>query len=1006
MGEVYLAEDERLGRLVALKILPAAFVDNRERVHRFEQEARAASALNHPNIITIHEIDEDNGTHFIATEYIEGKTLRQLMRARHFNFSETLDIALQLTSALSTAHASGIIHRDIKPENIMVRPDRLVKVLDFGLVKLNEAYGSNPADLTLMNSDLGVVKGTVAYMSPEQARGLPVDERTDVWSLGCLLYEMLARRTAFAGTSTTDMLISIIQEEPQPLQTFVPEVPAEVAWMIARMMRKPREERYQTINEVRADLRLFSQRLRLDEELTGTAIFGESRESALNGTQEMGYAVGVAAVVNEPAPARSRARHPNNLLEELTPFVGRSEELATIEGMLRRSEVRLVTLTGCCGTGKTRLAQMLARRLLREFPDGAFFIDLAPLTAMELVGSAIAQPLGVQEPGVEPLRERLKEFLKDKRLLIVLDNFERLMGATPLMKELLSSAPALKMLVTSRVPLHLNAEHEFSVPPLQLPSTEQLPTTTELMQYEAIALFVERAQAVKPSFTLTDENASAVAEICMRLDGLPLAIELAAARVKLLSPQAMLKRLQNRLSLLTGGARDLPARQRTMRGAISWSYDLLEEEERKLLNRLSVFAGGCTLEAAEKVCAADWDLKMEMLDAAATLVDKSLLVQQNQADGEPRFRMLEVVRAYALEELEACSEAEAMHRLHAGYFLAIAEEAEHALLGERSRWLDRLAVEHDNLWAALQWATECEAETALRLTGSLQVFWLIRGHLTEGREWSETALEKARDAPPTTARWKTLFGVGRLAQRQGDYRATRKFYDESLAMAREIGDRREIALSDWGLGALACLHGDLLASHAFLEESLTISRGLDDKEIIGMALNVLGELERTEGNYDAARPLFEEALALRRQIGDKAGLCATLINLGAVAYFEGVDEGARSYYGEALAVGQELRHKSAVSHALDGVAALAIRHGDAERAAELAGAADRLHESIGFRDSVTVDRLFRDAYLAILRSATSDEAFAAAYERGRALQMDKAIAQALSVSAVDRRTGE
>jgi tetratricopeptide (TPR) repeat protein len=281
------------------------------------------------------------------------------------------------------------------------------------------------------------------------------------------------------------------------------------------------------------------------------------------------------------------------------------------------------------------------------------------------------------------------------------------------------------------------------------------------------------------------------------------------------------------------------------------------------------------------------------------------------------------------------------------------------------------------------------------------VFWLIRGHLTEGRKWSETVLERNDNAPRTPARWKTLCGVGHLAQRQGDYLIARKFYDESLVVAIELGDRRQIALSTWGLGALACLQGDLISSRAFVEKSLAIGRGLDDKEIIGMALNVLGEFERTEGNYKAARTLYEEALALRRQIRDKAGLCATLINLGAVAYFEGDYEGARLYYREVLAVGQELGHKSAISHALDGVAALATRRGNAESAGQLAGAADRLHESIGFRESATVDRLFRDAYLSTLRAATSDDAFAATYERGRTLQMDEAIALALRESTGD-----
>jgi predicted ATPase len=323
------------------------------------------------------------------------------------------------------------------------------------------------------------------------------------------------------------------------------------------------------------------------------------------------------------------------------------------------------------------------------------------------------------------------------------------------------------------------------------------------MKCEAVALFVGRAQAVKPAFSLTERNARAVAEICRRLDGLPLAIELAATRIKLLSPLSILKRLQNRLRLLTGGAHDLPARQRTMRAAISWSYELLEEGERKLLNRLAVFAGGCTLDAAEKVCALDCELQVDMLDRVAPLVDKSLLIQQEQSDGEPRFRMLEVVRAYALEELEASGELEMTQKLHACYYLTIAEEADRKLLEERAVILDRLEVEHENLRAALHWSTEYDTDTALRLTGALQAFWRIRGHLAEGRKWSETVLERSRNASQPAARWKTLFGAGCLAQRQGDYAVARKFYDRSLALALEFGDKRQIAMSNRGLAALA-----------------------------------------------------------------------------------------------------------------------------------------------------------------------------------------------------------
>lgn len=1022
MGEVYLAEDVRLGRPIALKILPAEMASDLQRMSRFMQEARATSALNHPNIITIHEIDQADSLHFIVTEFIDGVTLRERMKAVRMEISEALDIAAQVVSALAAAHSAGIVHRDIKPENVMLRSDGLVKVLDFGIAKLTDRMGKRSQARveaeTLLATGEGVIVGTVSYMSPEQARAEEVDERTDLWSTGVMLYEMLAGHRPFQAATPVEALALILHKEPVPLMRSVPDAPAELGAIVRKTLAKNRDERYRTAEELLLDLRRLMRRINFEKPFERSPVTEQSGGSSERGGNQSSHADTVVGGETFEMAAGSleltadAAAHPNNLSVELTPLIGREHERAALRQLLGREDVRLVTLTGIGGTGKTRLARRVARASLAEFASGVFFIDLSAISDPGLVASTVAQPLGVKETGNTPLIESLKEYLLEKQMLLVLDNFEQVIEAAPLVAELLSSSPGLKMMVTSRISLHLSAEHEYMVSPLALPETEQqqqpLP---ELMNHAAIALFVKRAQAIKPTFALTEENALSVVEVCRRLDGLPLAIELAAARIKLLSPQAILTRLGNSLKLLTGGARDLPARQQTMRGAISWSYELLEEGERRLLNRLSVFAGGMTIEASEKVCddcaiggeaeSVDHDQhpSIDILDAIASLVDKSLLMQKEQGDVEPRLRMLELVREYATECLEQSGEAEAVRNRHADFYLKLVEEAQPQLLGgaKVGNWLNRLEEEHDNLRAALRWLLERDVEKGLRLAAAARPFWERRGHLTEGRAWLAGALLKGYAAQAQT-RARALHGAAQLAWQQGELAAARMLYEEALRLSRDAGDRRLVAMSSRGLGTVDFIQGNMASARALLEEALAVCREIDDTRGVATSLITLGEMARTEGRLRVARALYEESLAICRQSDNQYNVCVNLLNLGAVACLEEDLKAACACHREAIQIAEKLGDAVQVAYALNGFGALLVLRGEMWWAARLFGAAEHLLETIGY-ELEPQDREFRERYAAQARAMLGDDSFASVWAKGRALPMKEAIRLALEESA-------
>lgn len=648
-------------------------------------------------------------------------------------------------------------------------------------------------------------------------------------------------------------------------------------------------------------------------------------------------------------PLKTLDYRPHNLPVQATPFVGRERELAAVRERLGRDDVRLLTLTGPGGIGKTRLALQAAADVLERFADGVFFVPLDAITDPDLVLPAVAHALGLQEAGDQPLARALGEHLRGRELLLVLDNFEQVVDAAPLLGGVLTEARRLKLLVTSRQRLRLRWEHEFAVAPLGLPEAGWSQTRIEeLVRTEAVRLFVDRARAAKADFALTAENAEAVVGICHALDGLPLAIELAAARIKLLPPRALLARLDDRLKLLTGGGRDRPARQQTLRGAISWSHDLLNPEERELFARLSVFAGSGSLAAIEAVANPDGDL--DVLAGLSSLVDQSLIRQEEEADGEPRFAMLATIRAFAEERLAALDPAavQAVHTAHAAHYLALAQQAAPALTGpSQALWLDRLEIDRDNLRVALGWL-HAHGETAhgLRLATVLYRFWVARGYLSEGRRWLDRFLV-SREGIPLSERNAALRAAGGLAFFQGDLTQATDRHEEALAIARGLGDVRGIADVLNSLANVARERNDLEHAAARYEESLALLRSFGDTEGVASVLNNIGTTARYRGDLARADALHRESLALKRELGDARGIAYTLTCLGQVAYEGGDLPAATALTEESLALQRELGDRYGIAHSLTVLAPVAGAAGDWVRADALADECLTLYRDLG-----------------------------------------------------------
>ena len=943
MGEVYRATDTKLGRDVALKVLPPAMAASADRLERFRREAKALAALNHPGIVTVFSVEEADGVHFLTMQLVEGEPLDRLIPEGGLPVDRIFEIATALAEALAAAHGKGIVHRDLKPANVMITSDGRVKVLDFGLAKVggssDHARGGSELPTEMLTRE-GVVMGTAPYMSPEQVQGGALDHRTDIFSLGVMLHEMATGRRPFQGRSSADLLAAILRDAVPPVTGSRPGLPANLARVIRRCLEKDKEQRFQTARDLATELR--PTRREADDD--------------------------VSRILCPPAVPS-------------TPLVGREEALEAAAERLR-SGARLLTITGYGGTGKTRFAIELFDRHASGYAGGAAFVSLASVTAAADVLPTLATALAIPEAQGRSALEAIGTVVGSRDVLLVLDNLEQVLEAAEDVAALVARCPKLRVIATSRAPLKVGAETEFGLPPLELPAAGARDLEA-LGRCPSVSLFVQRAAKVKPGFALNEANAAPIAEICRRLDGLPLALELAAARARILDPAALLQRLDHALDLLTSGDRDLPLRQRTLRAAISWSYSLLDAQEQRLLRRLSCFHEGWTLEAMELVCYTA-DERHRALDDLDSLVEKGLVRVVGESG---RFALLETIRAFAAEQLHAGGEVERTRKAHADYFVAFAERVAFDLRTPQQLEAMRRAHRDDaNSHAAIGWLTtragagDSEAlEQALLLCGHQDWFWHISAQHQTARVAYETLLTLAADRTPSRGRGLSWLGAGMVSTTSDEWERslgewTRGFEDgEALDEARiaaeglmgmgycnlSLGriDAASEALDDAIAraapvdafmhalamsvkGMLLFATGHVEAGMSLVRDARRIQERIGDHEVGGVAHSFLAQMTFAQGDPARASTLYREALAMFEAVGDYPEAARVHCEMGWTALATSDPRAATESFRRAVHAYEGVGSARGTGQALLGLAAVEAAEGRSERAVAIAAAAE------------------------------------------------------------------
>ncbi|MFO0618525.1 MAG: protein kinase [Polyangiaceae bacterium] len=999
MGTVYLVEHVRLRKRFAAKVLSSVWASDPDALRRFEIEAIAASRVEHDNIVNVANFGRaDDGTVFLVMEHLRGTTLRETLSRGGLSLDAAVRITTQICRGIGAAHAAGIVHRDLKPDNVFLssRSDGrlLVKLFDFGISKLRGEAGAG-APITRV----GCVVGTPVYMSPEAARGEEVDARGDLYAVGVMLYEMVTGAVPFTADNELLVLHLHQSEPPRPPSEKRPDLSSALEAVILKSIAKSPRDRFQSADELASALLAA-----LPTDVEAPLVLSSAPPPLSSADKTRPTASGseptrpARTLPSEREAAATRAgTPPTNLALQPTRFVGRPDEIRDVTGILR--DARLVTLLGTGGVGKTRLSIEIASELLVGFPDGAWMVELAGLSDGALVAGAVARVLGFETRAADGATELLVRALRDRRMLVVLDNCEHLVGAcATVVDALLRACPRVRVLATSREPLGVAGETTYRVPPLALPDAAG--AAGDLGGFASVELFVERARAASPSFRVTDENASAIAGICVRLDGIPLALELAAARARSQSVQEIQSRLSDAFRVLTGGSRAALPRQQTLRALVDWSFDLLDEPQRVLFRRLSVFAGTFALAEAESVAS---DAPLDAADVAellTQLVDRSMVVADTRGP-TTRYRLLETMRQYASLRLEASGDAAEARRRHVATYLRLAEElrAKYADSTEDAEWFRRLDLEHDNLREAIRASLRADESAdepvSHRFVVALRKFWLVRNHYTEARAFLAPML--ARCGAPTPARLDLLEASNTFAQLQFAYDVALDNVREGLALARSLGERYRESILQTHLVYVHFLMARYAEGDALSVEALRLARAVDAPFALIFALNITGLVASRVDDHARAIELLGDCRRRTETFGGRQYHANVLESLGsALSRRDG-------HYGEALPL---FRESAAVFVAVgdaqgqlamcERMAEVAASRRNAADAVRLLAAADRARERLGsprepvYAEDVAVTNRAIDAALSHAEQATLRA-------EGRRLAFADAMALALAV---------